>query len=152
MCDKCDGKTWDEIRAKMTHDILEHGHQVIAVPDADPPFAYSVGRSIFGKPEFVVTGPINPRVAQFMINEAAKIADTKEIGNGYVFEPEELISGYPVRVVEVDPEKNEVYQAKYINGDEWPRVLQLVWPDMDGNFPDEEGYNSRLKQPIHAVA
>jgi hypothetical protein len=151
MCDKCDGKSWDEIHAKMAHDIMDHGHQVIAVPDGDPSFAYSAGRCLFDKPEFLVVGGIDPRVAMSMINDAAKIADSEIVENGYVFESDQLIRNFPVKVVEVDPTKTQVFQAKYINGDEWPRVLQLVWPDMDGNFPDDPGYNERLVQPVYAL-
>lgn len=155
MCERCDGATDEELRAKTLANIMEHGHQVVAVPEGVDRFAYSQGRCLVDKAEFVVAGPLSPQLMMHMINRAAKIADEEEVGDGYVFEPDVLLGNHPVRVVEVDPKKSRMFQTIYMaeaSGDITVRALQLVWPDLNGNFPDDPGYDQRFVQPIYPVS
>lgn len=152
MCEVCEGKTSiEELHKKMVDTIMEKGHQVIGVPDGKPQFAYSIGRGLFDKPEFVVRGALSVELMMHMINAACRLQDDGEVvKDGHIFEPEKILGGFPVKVVKVDPKKSEMFQAINLFGEDI-EALQLVWPDKQGNWPDEPAYDSRFAQPIDAI-
>jgi len=157
MCDNPEcgghGKTQAELQQQTLDTIIKYGHQVIGVladEESGHRFAYSVGRSVKDLPELVVNGPLPQKVAQHMINEAARLQDEEDIplADGYEFEPNTLIAGFPVRVVKVDPARSQMFQALFLFGDDI-EALQLVWPDTNGAWPGEPGYTERYFQPIY---
>lgn len=157
-CSECRATFSERINAlknKTMNDVLEYGHQVIGVFDNDDPagyLSYSVGRCVLGKPEFVTTGPIPLSVSQHMINEATRLMDDDlPVKDGYEFLPDTLLEGYSVKVVQVDPTKYELNHI-YRTFGEQPNleVMQLLWPDMEGHFPDDPAYTGPA-QPIHPL-
>lgn len=159
MCDNPEcaghGKTTEELEESAMETILKYGHQIIGVIGAAPgdTISYSLGRTVRHLPEFVITGPLNYKVAGYMINEAARMMDEDgtPVENGYVFEPDTLIEGFPVRVVAVDPDEYEINWTRYLLGDDDIALLQLVWPDTEGNWPDSPEYDQRFTQPIRPL-
>ena len=154
-CDHSHVKSWAEIDEKMMNTILEHGHQVIEVfgEVAEDFLGYSVGRCVIdNKPEFVTTGPLPQTVPCFMINEASKLMDEgTPVADGYEFPRDTLIANYPVRVVAVDPDAYPLNSIWNLFGhDPDITVLQLVWPDMSGHFPDDPDYAGPA-QPLHPL-
>lgn len=158
-CDECLETLHQRISAleeDTMHNVLEYGHQVIGVFDNDDPagyLSYSVGRCVLERPELITTGPLPPRVSQFMINEAGRLDQETPgmVEDGFSFAPDTLIQGYPVRVVEVDPEMYPLNSLWSMFGKRSNiTVLQLVWPDMEGNFPDDQKY-AGPPQPLHPL-
>lgn len=145
-----------EFIGKMEQKILAHGHQVMFIfPTAESTgaqFWYSVGRAMIGKPDLLVTGLLPQEVGQHIINEACRMIDEEGIvlGEGYEFAPDTLISNYPMRVVEADPVESEMTMARMVGGD--ITAYQLLWPDNEGKYPDEQGYDEKFTQPIYAKA
>lgn len=144
----------ESLTEESMEDVLKYGHQVIGVFDNEDPagyLSYSVGRCVRGKPEFLTTGPLPLHVSQYMINKAAtKMDEGLPVEHGYEFLPDTLIANYPVRVVRVDPERYPLYKIWDLFGrDPHITALQLVWPDIDGRFPGEEGYDTA--QPIYPL-
>lgn len=134
--------------------ILEHGHQVYGIfDDEGNRFYYSVGRCMFEKAEFLLTGPLPQNVATFVINEAARLVDEGKIvldPNGMVEVPaDELLAGFPCRIVPCDPRTGEMFQA--LNLDPQLAAFQIIWPDKQGHFPDEPEFDARFNQPIHSL-
>lgn len=136
--------------------IFECGHSVLGIFDDETGtrFFYSVGRSVYGNEEFLITGPLPPKVATFMINRIAQLVDSGEIK----LDPTEvneietgvLLEGFPCRIVLVgDPRSAQMFQALNITPD--LQAYQIIWPDLDGNWPDDLGYDERFAQPIHAI-
>lgn len=134
------------LKQRETENIEDYGHQVRMIfPterdfDADPdvrPFWYSVGRSIFGRPELFVTGGLAPEVGQYIINAVAQRDIDNPIAAGDLLD--EILEGFQIKVVEVDPEAAEMNGALNIS----PEVtaFQLLWPDTNGIFPDSPDYD-----------
>lgn len=153
----CNGehiRTFAQITEDTMNTILEHGHQVIGVfgDEHEDFLSYSVGRSVRGKPEFVITGPLPMHVSGYMINEAAKHMDEDSlpVGHGYEFLPDTLLDGYGVRVIRANPNKYPVNTIRRLFGAQEFTLLQLLWPDAEGIFPDEPGYTGPA-QPVHPL-
>lgn len=133
--------------------IREHGHSVQCVFPVDDDghyFWYSIGRSVVGKPEILVTGPLPAEVGGWMVNEVARLYDENptRFTPGTTIEPDVLLSGFPVKVVAVDnPVEAEMFGATRWFGDDLA-AIQIVWPDKEGNFPGDEGWDDRFKQPV----
>lgn len=141
----------DAIAKRTMETIIKHGHEVRFIfPNSSNGyrFWYSVGRSLNYLPEFLLTGPLAPGVGHWIINEAAKLYDKEPFGAGDELPSGTLLEGYPVRIVKVDnPERAEMFGATDHFSD--VTALQIVWPDMNGYFPGESGYEYDDKvQPI----
>jgi hypothetical protein len=152
MCDICNGKSIEQARMDMANRILDEGMQIIGIIDGRPNFAYSVGRSLSDLPELLVTGTISMQIMQYMINEADRMEREEgiKIEDGYMFAENELLQHYPVKVVAVDPRASEMFESISIGGDNIT-ALQLVWPDMEGNFPGPD-FNPKFSQPVRSLA
>ncbi|WP_430408069.1 DUF4262 domain-containing protein [Glutamicibacter halophytocola] len=62
MCDICDGMSIEEADARTDQCIRDYGRQVLFVEPGryDQPFAYTIGLSLVGHPEFLVRGVRQP--------------------------------------------------------------------------------------------
>ena len=155
MCDICSGKmTEQDFRERVFNTILEQGIQIIYVPDGDPAYAYTIGRSLAKEPEFFITG-LDADTMQRLLSGAAQIALNEDVKDGYVFEPGTLVMHFPIKAVAVHPVESNLMQAVYTFGNsEDPTggitALQLVWPDDQGRFPGEPGAKE-YNQPIRRL-
>lgn len=154
-CAECAGASTEELDKRLMDNIIKNGHQVNFIfprpGDEGHQFWYSVGRSMKDRPELLITGPIQPEVGHWIINEAAKMDDTEPLQPGQEIPADTLLGGYPVRIVAVDPREAEMYDAIRCFGEDIT-ALQIVWPDMDGRFPGEEGFLFDEHQPVFEVA
>ncbi len=133
---------------RMVDKITKYGHMVQSVFPAEGddgvPFSYTVGRTIQRAPELLITGPLPMQVQAALLNDAAAIED---LAAGQ--ERDDLIQGGVMRVVSVDARASEMFQAIYLFEPTPIRALQLVWPDTQGRFPNDEGYDQeRFPQPV----
>lgn len=138
----------EELRQRTKERIMEHGHEVRYIyggdGPTDVPFFYSVGRSVFERPEILITGGLEVRQGQMILNRIANLDRQGEI---------DLVEfanhGQPVRVdpflcdfkfIWCDPAAAEMTGAQVMANDEYVASVQLIWPDAAGRWPDEEGY------------
>ncbi|MDB5306123.1 MAG: hypothetical protein JWO38_325 [Gemmataceae bacterium] len=130
--------------------IARHGWSVIGIEASDegPGYCFSVGiYHTLGRPEVLIMG-LNPRPGTAFIND---VGDRMRAGQK--FEPgertQELAAAYPTAIVGVDPRYYREYvgYARWLyRGSDFP-MLQLVWPDKNGLFPWEPGYDARFFEP-----
>jgi hypothetical protein len=129
--------------------IIEHGHQVRAVFGGEAFFAYSIGRTVRDRPEILVTGPLPPNVAHWVVNRVAELDDQSPLQPGQ--ELDTVLEGYRVRLVAVrDLDEAQMFGVTNNFGTEDTSALQVVWPDSDGHFPDDPEYDITLAQPVFA--
>lgn len=153
-----DDTTLDDMIAAMNRETMQmitrFGHQVISVfpttPEEGVPFSYTVGRTGKGRPELLITGPLDPRIMGHLLNDAAYLDDNEPLQPGSVLDG--LLRGYPVQVVKADPYLGEMFQAFRFYDTDDIDALQLVWPDQGGHFPGDPGYDYPPEvQPVHRL-
>jgi Domain of unknown function (DUF4262) len=140
-----------DLLAKCQRTIERHGHGVIGVfPTADSPpeeqfsFGYSYGLAGQGKPELLVTA-LDSRLATMVIN-CAVVAGVTAPG-----EYDEVLEGHKVRAVPVNGEGlGLMNMARHFAPEGGFTALQLVWPDPEGRFPGDDGYDEgRWSQTVY---
>lgn len=152
--------------------IRDHGHQIISVfgteDHPEPGFAYTVGRCLRGRPELVITGNLSPAAQGHLLNYLAgleKFSDSFSLLELADDQPQEVIGlTAPIRLRRVDLRTAKMFaitQLSAVDGGPDPVCLQVIWPDPDGNWPDdpESGYfygqeavdGVSLIQPVHPV-
>lgn len=135
--------------AKVRAMVREHGWIVQGVMPtaADPPgtipFAYTIGLTDAGLPELIISWPGQPGMARDLLNNAAGGHLKDEIQHGQILD---YVANIPSRAIAADPHKAEIQQAyNYVNDPDRVRdkirLIQILWPDANGRFPDEDGYN-----------
>jgi hypothetical protein len=123
--------------------VERDGWAVLAIKEEDyhPGYAFSVGLfRNFGHPELLIMG-IPPESATRLINLMGEA-----IRSGQQFEASRRYDGFaqdfPLTFLAVDGRHHEPYlgYANWFNrGTDYP-VLQCIWPDKQGQFPWEAGY------------
>jgi hypothetical protein len=139
----------DDTDRKLLADVARDGWAVIGIQEDEegPGYAFSVGLlHTLGQPELLLMG-LPVRTAQQLINnigEAIRAGRRFEAGGRY----DGLAVGFPLAFVAVA----ERYYREYLGYARWfyrgsgfP-VLQAVWPDKQGVFPWESGYDARFFQ------
>lgn len=136
-----DGQLFSEgYNARLREIIDTHGWAVQGVlPEADQPgvpFGYTVGLTAKDLPELVIYG-LPPRTASAILNTAAR-----RMTESGPFSPGDRISppsdGPDVAVIDV-VDTDVLTMIEHFYGPS--RALQLVWPDEQGRFPWQNGYD-----------
>lgn len=134
----------------LKEQIEKHGWAGIGVfPDEgsenEYPFTYTVGFTGLDHPE-VIVGGLPPSLAHSLlwtVYEKIVSGQTFEDGD----ESDEIIENFTVRFKSLPPDGCPANAARaYYEREELP-VLQMVWPDAEGFFPDDARCN-----PKYAVA
>jgi hypothetical protein len=133
---------------KLLADIARHGWVVLAIKEDDegPAFAYSVGLfHTFDHPEILIIG-LPPKTAHPLINDLGET-----IRGGRRFEVGSRCDDVASTTL-VFNGMDERHYREYLgyarwfyHGSDFP-TLQCVWPDKQGIFPWEEGFDSRFFQ------
>lgn len=130
-----------ELSKRAMDTIIKHGHTVNYIfptpENPGTPFGYTVGRTLKGRPELFIVGPLPPEVMQGILNTAAKADDEDPLRAGE--ERHDILVGYGARIIEADPEAAQMNQALSFFGDD-VTALQILWPDAEGFFPGDEPY------------
>lgn len=136
---------------KVRQDIAKYGWSSVGVfPDPDevspsPPFTYSVGfRGHDKHPEVIVIG-LQAEVAHAIIGalyERVAAGEKFEVGDRV----SELIQGYEMECREVPPDGAPLNVARRYYGLDNLPALQLVWPDKEGCFPGEDGFDPEFER------
>ncbi len=118
-------------------------------PNAPKPFfSYTVGLSETCNDPEVITCGLRADTAQSALNHAAKImAQGVDLAVG---RHREFVGEVAVEFRPVDPKWTGILMrsAVWLNGRRDFRALQLVFPDLDGRFPGDEGFNAYFDQPL----
>jgi hypothetical protein len=139
----------DDQDRKLLSDVAEHGWHIphIFADESGPCFSFSVGFYLkFGHPEILVMG-LSQSVAHKFINLVGGY-----IRSGRVFRPgertDDLAQGFSCCFVPIVTEHYREYLGYgiwfYRSLKQPFPALQLVWPDKQGKFPWESGYDERF--------
>ncbi|MDO8331358.1 MAG: DUF4262 domain-containing protein [Fluviicoccus sp.] len=140
---------------KLLADVEQYGLHILGIfaEDNEPEYAFSVGLYYrYRHPEILLIG-LNSNTAKDLINDVAAL-----IQEGATFQPgniyDEIIRGYPVTFIAVD----FAHYREYLGYANWfyrslPApypALQMVWPDKEGRFPWQSGYDESFRhvQPL----
>ena len=153
--------TWpeasDDSDRKLLSDIKQYGWNVVQIEEDNdgPAFSFSVGLfHSFGSSEILVMG-LKRDVAHRIINNAAL-----HISRGKNFKEfertGELAEGYDCTFVPIAIENYEEYLGYaiwfYRSLKQPFPALQLIWPDKQGRFPWDSGYDKRFLSLQHVLS
>lgn len=128
--------------------IAEHGWMIQGVfpTEKDPgvEFCYTVGLTVAGLPELVISG-LPYETAGILLNIAAERSLGDEIKAGDVLDG---IASVPFQVIAAP--LAEVNMARHLYGFAKVTALQLVWPDDGGAYPGEPGWSLGDMQEVFA--
>lgn len=146
-------RKWQEAELQdMLDKIAKHGWAVQGVfGDAEieaAPFAYTAGLTAQGLPELVIYG-LDVGLAGNVLNSAAtQMIESGEFAAGQAVS--RLIRNFDMVAIEVLLPV-DLLAAVQIYGP--VRAIQLVWPDTEGRFPWQTGYEfAAIIQPLMGVA
>jgi hypothetical protein len=140
----------DTVEQKILRDVAEFGWHVALIPEDDqgPPFGYTIGLfKTFGHPEIVVVGLTDPEMLHRFLNtlgEEVKCARRFTDGDS----TPGIIERFEVRFALVPRSvyaEHFGYASWYYKGQNYP-VLQCLWPDAQGKFPAEPGFDPVLRR------
>lgn len=119
-------------------------------PDDTSPFAYTVGLTAHGYPELVIAGCLDVRIMHELLNNLAdRVYDTAaRFTHGQRLA--DVIHGLPTVIVD-GPLNDTLWPGSAVAryGRDKVRLQQLVWPDPQGRFPWEDGYDlDKYRQPL----
>lgn len=134
---------------KIETDIAVYGWSSVGVmptvddPDPCMPFTYTIGFYEHDQhPELIVVG-LHPHQAHAMLAGLYE-----RIARGERFEDGQLdgdvLEGYDVRFQALPPEGRPLNAARSYYGLHYLPALQVLWPDANGVFPDEDGFEERF--------
>lgn len=118
----------------LAEKILQYGwvvQGVFPVKDGELGFAYTVGLTVAGLPELVLSGAYSEQ-AQNILNAAAQVHVGEELKPGVETND---IANVPFRVISAPHAEIGIAQRMY-----GPRVraVQICWPEEDGSWPPGE--------------
>jgi hypothetical protein len=147
---------------RILDDISRIGWHVTCVGpavDSDDPeewFAYTVGLSkTFGWPELLCFG-LDLDLMGLLLNDAVDECRARDVAPSAGLVLNDVLEGFPARLEMPQPMADH-----YVNAARWLArheglsfsVLQLLWPDKNGCFPDEPGCSPgaiRMQTPLEA--
>ena len=141
------------IEMKFYQDMKDWGWNVMFVngDGQQPAFIYTTGLYFkFKHPEIVISGNTNlASIVYYLVHEYVQKGQNLIPNKSY----SNIILKYDVIFREVkQTEKSskfyllwKYYRTHY---SEDPKIIQLVFPDLSGKFPNEKGYNKNFGQEI----
>jgi uncharacterized protein DUF4262 len=138
------GIALDDVNARNLDAIDRDGWAVVMVaPRGDesfPAFAYTIGLSELAGSELILVG-LDPFVAARILNSIAENAASRGSRRPGPL-PDVLEGGYVVDLRLMNPSRYEEYLGRLLwfhdtFGRQPLRVMQVVWPDKRGRYPDE---------------
>lgn len=128
---------------KVDENIRKHGyHSTFVLAGKAPSFCYSTGiYKSFGIPEIFISSLPANLSHQLIKNYVDRFKDGESIPLNKRLE--DLTDRFPVYLIEASVDKLTDYVLSSIRfyGTEPYKYLQLVYPDTQGHFPNEEGYD-----------
>lgn len=135
----------DEYDRKAMETISRHGWMVqgVGAGEDSPGFHYTVGLTLERHPEIITFG-LPYQMGGTILNSVADLLRSgKRIEHGSI--RRDVIQNFPVEFVRVDEEQSRDHLTmahRLLSGGVTPVVaLQMVWPDAQGRFPWDEGFD-----------
>ena len=154
----------DLYEQRIVDDVERVGWHVIGVgpaadsDDSEEWFAYTVGLGkTFGWSDLICFG-LDLSVMPQLLNDTVDECRVRSVKPAPGLVLNDVIDGFPARIERAKPMADH-----YINSARWfarreslpsPSVLQLLWPDTNGAFPDEPGCSEEVRQlqtPLEAA-
>jgi hypothetical protein len=129
--------------------IEQHAWQVLTIKgEPSSRFAYTIGAyDTLGVPELIVIG-LTEQTAHRALNYAVEaMREGKDLTVG---RHRDIVGEVEVEFHPVDSKWKEHVMCRahwYYNGSQFP-ALQLVYPDLEGRFQNEEGFTEYFHQPM----
>lgn len=130
------------VRAKLADIIAEHGWALLSVlaGENSPRFTYTVGLAGKGLPELIIFG-LDQTSARPVLNDLARrLVEGLALSTG-----DRLVKIATMHLVAVELSDNDVQEnlrLAAVFADHFT-AFQMVWPDQNGKFPWESGYDSK---------
>lgn len=144
------------VQRKEVHRIIKEridmfGFMLQGVSDSSNPnfinFMHSIGLTAKSLPELIISGDLGEDLDTNIILAVMDSMQSRELQLNT--EIRDILDGYPIKVIDVsgDNVKNNyaVILYDYYEGHD-VKVYQILLPDDDGKFPDEEGYDGHPQQ------
>ncbi|RCS44758.1 DUF4262 domain-containing protein [Bremerella cremea] len=138
----------DKYDEKTLADIETYGWHIVMIEDAEvlPAYAFSIGiYHTLGLPEICVFGIDNTDDVAQLINQVGELMRSgQQFHDGDI--SDEVLVDLPCKFRQVDKRYYRAlfgYARWYHEGDDFP-MLQCVWPDQEGNFPDQPNFDAEL--------
>lgn len=152
--DECQGDGFEgddgffRLHLQIEANIAAHGQHLLGVMDGGEPFLYTIGNHARGLPELLAVG-VDPSVFAGVLNHLGRMQRAR----GRAFEDGEILDlggRFPVKAVMCGPAGIEDYAIQAgVHYGEGVEVAQILVPDEEGRFPDEEGCREPYaSQPI----
>ncbi|MEM7374604.1 MAG: DUF4262 domain-containing protein [Bacteroidota bacterium] len=127
----------------VDHNIDTYGFHLTYVLESNetPPFGYSTGLFRHAQlPELFISG-LPSGLTHTLIDAYAKLFAQQAVPTRVILD--HVSERFPIYLIEVEPKKLEEYMLSSfrIYGDAEFKCLQLIFPDLDGHFPGEQGYD-----------
>jgi hypothetical protein len=110
------------------------------------PYTYTIGfKELHDRPDIIVIG-VKTDISKALLDVIKSIY---EDGVSLDFVSDKIIEDFNVKFVKVDERYVKQYMIQAVNHYETDfEALQLVWPDFNGLFPNDVGYNGDSMQFI----
>jgi hypothetical protein len=141
----------DEIEQRVLDDVAKFGWHLIQVnaDDHGPGFVYSIGMmETLRHPEIIMFG-LAPRLMATVINDVGRqVREGRNFAELGLFE--DLMEGYACKFICVHERSHPEYlgyamwHRRYVGKIGTLRVLQCLWPDKAGRFPDEDACDGEV--------
>ena len=140
----------------MVEKIERYGWFALGVApaiDSDDPeewFTYTIGLPhTFGWPEFICFG-LGSDISHALLTAAIDECTSKGLAPTADMILMDVIDGWPAKLIDGSHIPNSYVEsaswfARHIGAKTPPDLLQLLWPDADGVFPDEVGCAERVR-------
>lgn len=135
-------------QAAIDQSIKQRGIHIqpILASDDGPSYVYTVGMTLIGAPELIVFG-LPPQAAASMV---LTLFNEMRMGNRPKDQKEIIdLARVPLRLEDVSRAAIDDYTGQ---GDDYltshghmPKYRQLMWPDEQGVFPNEKGFDERYR-------
>lgn len=140
--------SYEKMRALLEKVISQFGMAVqpIAPSAESPPFSYSIGQHAKGLPELIVFG-MPPPIAASLLYELAEYMEDEQAAGRTVGPGTVKLEGceMPGALVEVPTAVAAEYAtAAHDRSEGKATLIQVVWPDKEGRFPWQPGYDKRF--------
>lgn len=148
-CEVCSGGM-EAFQAKVERDMRDYGISVIGVARSSdsPTFTYSVGFFQIDSPEVIIFG-LDPRIATTLLNDLySKVVEGKIKPRDWLVDT--TLANLPVTFRRADPDVIDewmtaafAWSRKKTRRD--PECLVMVWPDREGKFPWDPGFDTKFE-------
>jgi len=131
----------DEHEQSFVSLIREHGWFNTRVFDGDPPFSYTTGFYLKGSPEFIVFSLPKDVSHDAFWHLFRRMCEGVERRTG--IRDSDVLGNFPAYLFKVADRNHAEYLgwSRWFYGAQHVPTLQIVWPDPQGKFPWEAGFD-----------